>query len=411
VPTASTFAIVYAVDALVALAAAAVMWRRRDAPAATPLSVMLVGASFWAACDAVELFVPDKQFVSQFQYFGVIVCAPCFFEAAMVLSGEAARLTRTLRLAVWAIPLASLIFAWTNDWHHWLWTAILLPVGDSPFSTYKYGWWFWLLTAQNYILMVAASVVLIRGIRDVGRDFRTGMVIVLLATILPWLGNFAYNLKLGPWPGLNWLTLSLGLSGWLLVWVALREGLLDLLPQARGALIDMMADGVLVLDRAGHIIFSNGTARDVLALDQGVLLGAFGTPSLQEAPVDWRGETQVEAPAGRRWVELRVDPVFDRWGDLAGRIVVARDVTAHKELEDERERLIDELQDALRRVTQLEGLLPICASCHSVRDDAGAWNTLEDYVESRTPVEFTHAICPDCSARLYPELGPRAAAS
>jgi PAS domain-containing protein len=414
-PSATTFSIVYGIDALVALAAAAVMWRRRQAPAAPPLTGLLLGAAFWALCDAIELqvtTVAGKQLVSQLQYFGVVACAPCFFEAAMVLCGERWRMTRVVRFAVWSVPAASVGVAWTNDLHHWLWTAILLPAGNLPFATYKYGWWFWVLTAQNYVLMIAASALLVRGIRDVGRGFRTAMAVVLVATLLPWIGNVAYNLKLGPWPGLNWLTLSLGVSGWLLVWVVLREGLLDLLPQARGALIEMMADGVLVIDRAGRITFSNGTARDTLGLDQGALLSAFGTPSLQEAPVEWRGETQVDTAVGRRWLDLRVGPVFDRWGDLAGRIVVARDVTVHKELEDERERLIDELQEALRRVTQLEGLLPICAGCHNVRDDGGAWNTLEDYVETRTPVEFTHAICPDCAARLYPELGPtRAAAS
>jgi len=51
--------------------------------------------------------------------------------------------------------------------------------------------------------------------------------------------------------------------------------------------------------------------------------------------------------------------------------VVARHVTVQKELEDEREQLIDELQDALREVVQLEGLLPICASCRKMRDDTG----------------------------------------
>jgi len=52
-------------------------------------------------------------------------------------------------------------------------------------------------------------------------------------------------------------------------------------------------------------------------------------------------------------------------------LVVARHVTVQKELEDEREQLIDELQDALREVVQLEGLLPICASCRKMRDDTG----------------------------------------
>lgn len=29
---------------------------------------------------------------------------------------------------------------------------------------------------------------------------------------------------------------------------------------------------------------------------------------------------------------------------------------------------------------------------------------IAEYIGRRTPVEFTHAICPDCAARLYPEL-------
>ena len=90
--------------------------------------------------------------------------------------------------------------------------------------------------------------------------------------------------------------------------------------------------------------------------------------------------------------------------DRHGTRLRARDVTIQKELEDERERLIDELQEALRKVSQLEDLLPICASCRKVRDDHGYWGNVEEYFSSRAPVEFTHAICPDCAARLYPDI-------
>ena len=83
---------------------------------------------------------------------------------------------------------------------------------------------------------------------------------------------------------------------------------------------------------------------------------------------------------------------------------MARDVTAQKQLERDRERLIEELREALRRVTQLEGLLPVCAGCRSVRDDADGWMSIEKYVAAHTPVEFTHVICPDCMERLYPEF-------
>ena len=401
------FSLVYLLAAAIGLTAFAVIWPRRQAPGGRPLAYMLLAAAFWAVCDAIELHVPTvdgKRLVSQAQYIGVIAAAPLFFHAAMELAGHGARLQGKLLFAVWSVPVASLLFAWTNPWHRWLWTDILPPPGDSPFAVYQYGWWFWVLTAQNYILMVATTVVLLVAIRRVGRHFRTAMTVVLVAVILPWIGNAAYNMKLGPWPGLNWLTLSLGISGALLVWVVLREGLLDLLPQAREALIETMTDGVMMLDPQGNVIFANQAARQMIDSDDSTLAPAFGFNSLAAAVEPWRSEAQFEYGGVRRWLDLRIDPVHDRWGGVAGRLVVARDVTVQKELEDERERLIDELQDALRKVSQLEALLPICASCRKVRDDKGYWGHVEEYFTSRAPVEFTHGICPDCAVRLYPDI-------
>ena len=403
---ATAFSIVYGAAAVVAFAAFVVMWRRRGALGARPLALMMLAAGIWALADAVELQLPSidgKRLVSQIQYLGVASAAPFFFHAAMALAGRGQQLSWRLLAAVWAVPLISLVMAWTNPWHRLLWSNILPPRGDSPFATYEYGWWFWVLTAQHYLLMVAATVVLLGAIRRVGRAFRTTMVLLLLAVILPWIGNAAYNAKLGPWPGLNWLTLSLGVSGWLLIWAVLRGGLLDLLPQAREVLIEMMDDGVVVLDRDGAIMYGNRAARETLHLDSPNIAAAIGVVSMKHAPVDWRGESLVETGGLKRWLDLRVGPVFDRWGELAGRIVVARDVTPQKTLEDERERLVDELQEALRKVTSLEGMLPICAHCRNVRDDRGYWSRIEVYIGSRTPLEFTHAICPDCMGRFFPD--------
>jgi PAS domain-containing protein len=408
VTTATRFSLVYGVAAGIALVAFAVMWRRRGALGARPLALMMLAAGVWALADAVELQVPTiagKRLVSQIQYLGVVSAAPFFFHAAMALGGRGRDLSPRLLAAVWAVPLISLVMAWTSAWHGLLWSNIVAPLGASPFATYEYGWWFWVLTAQHYLLMAAATVVLLTAIRRVGRAFRTTMVLVVLAVMLPWIGNAAYNAKVGPWPGLNWLTLSLGVSGWLLVWAVLREGLLDLLPQAREVLIEMMGDGVLVLDRDGDIMYGNRAARQTLRLDSPSIAGAIGVISMKHAPVDWRGESLVEGGGVQRWLDIGVGPVFDRWGDLAGRIVVARDVTVQKNLEDERERLIDDLQDALRTVTTLEGMLPICAHCRNVRDDRGYWSRIEDYIGSRTPLEFTHAICPDCMGRFFPDPG------
>ncbi len=66
-----------------------------------------------------------------------------------------------------------------------------------------------------------------------------------------------------------------------------------------------------------------------------------------------------------------------------------------------------EQESALQEVKELQGLLPICASCKNIRDDAGYWNQIESYVQAHSSATFTHGICPDCMARMYPDMPSR----
>ncbi|MGA6924539.1 MAG: response regulator [Desulfosarcina sp.] len=71
----------------------------------------------------------------------------------------------------------------------------------------------------------------------------------------------------------------------------------------------------------------------------------------------------------------------------------------------EREALIAQLQKALQEVKTVTGLLPICASCKRIRNDADkSWQAIEEYIASHSDANFTHGICPECAHRLYPDL-------
>jgi PAS domain S-box-containing protein len=79
------------------------------------------------------------------------------------------------------------------------------------------------------------------------------------------------------------------------------------------------------------------------------------------------------------------------------------DNTARKRAEEERERLILDLKDAISRIRTLSGMLPICSSCKKIRDDKGYWEQIEVYVRNHTEADFSHGICPECAEKLYPE--------
>jgi uncharacterized protein YhdP len=62
-----------------------------------------------------------------------------------------------------------------------------------------------------------------------------------------------------------------------------------------------------------------------------------------------------------------------------------------------------ELSRAMANIRTLRGLVPICAACKKIRDDAGYWHQVEAYVHAHTEAEFTHGLCPECSPQYFPQ--------
>lgn len=93
-----------------------------------------------------------------------------------------------------------------------------------------------------------------------------------------------------------------------------------------------------------------------------------------------------------RWLLWNAAP------DIAENVIysAARDITARKQAEDERERLVRELQTALAEVRALREILPICSYCRRIRDDQDYWQTVESYISRHTKTRFSHGICPTC---------------
>jgi DNA-binding NarL/FixJ family response regulator len=97
--------------------------------------------------------------------------------------------------------------------------------------------------------------------------------------------------------------------------------------------------------------------------------------------------------------------LFRPFEDRELEIILEMALYRHR-MEQEREGLIRELQEALTQVRQLSGLLPICVSCKKIRDDRGYWGRVEEYIQKHSRAKFTHGYCPDCARRLMQGLKP-----
>ena len=116
-------------------------------------------------------------------------------------------------------------------------------------------------------------------------------------------------------------------------------------------------------------------------------------------------EVRVPLPSGDTYYLTTAKPILDDSGSVETVICTSKNITKRKLAEIALKNKHDELLKALKEIKTLSGLLPICASCKNIRDDKGYWTQIEGYIQAHSDAQFSHAICPACAKKLYPDLG------
>ena len=162
--------------------------------------------------------------------------------------------------------------------------------------------------------------------------------------------------------------------------------------------------GVMWLD---VLLFATGAfapAPEYLGIIKGSLLSRL-IISMVACPFLWvyfRWQSHVKgAPIENRPALAILRQVAEIQEELT---LAQQEIARRKALEQEREKLIVELQKALSEIKTLQGFLPICASCKKIRNDEGYWQQIEQYIQERSDAQFSHGICPECAKKLYPDF-------
>ena len=187
------------------------------------------------------------------------------------------------------------------------------------------------------------------------------------------------------------------------------------------AILESIEEAYFEVDLKGNFTFFNDSLSAILGYSQEELKGMnnrdymppetakeiynlFNEIYRTGKPIRKYGYEVIRKDGSQGFHELFASLIRDRNGKPIGFRGIAHDITERKLAENEREKLINELQDALAEVKKLSGLLPICSSCKKVRDDDGYWHQVEVYIRDHSEVEFSHGLCPECAKKLYPEI-------
>ncbi len=346
------------------VAALFMVWPRRNAVGGAALTGLLVAMLWWTLTTGLEQMVVGvnaKVTLSALSYPGA-VSVPVFFFVFCVQYTESDSWLPRPQWLLWVVPVFSVVAAFTNGWHHQLWTAFEPQPGNA--LLYLHGPLFWLMIGYSYLLLMAGVLVVILAFSRHDRAYLGQFGSVLIFALFPILGSLMYVMGLSPVPGMDPTPILFAITAAGLAWALLRQGLLSVIPIAQETVLHNLHDGVLVLDAAQRVAMVNQACCDWLGL-RGNLVGKPAGILLQPWPALLRAingeiedqEVLLDHPV-QRYVDLRRAVVSDDRGRVRGQVLVLRDINdlrrSDMELREANAKLttqlatIQTLQDGLR---------------------------------------------------------------
>jgi len=341
-------------------------WQRRSAIGAIWFALFLLSAAIWPLGYAFEVgssTLRIKIFWIQVQYIGIVAMPPFWLAFALHYVGKESWLTRRTITTLAFGSFITLLFVWTNEIHHWVWTDFGLTKPTEPLLR-TLGPYYWFHIASSYSLLFFAVVLLIRQFVRSPYLYRKQIFALLVGGMIPWCVNLLRVFDselLGSIP-LDLTPLVLALSSLPFTWSLFQFRFLDILPRAHNAIFQSIDDGVLVIDTSNRIVHINPAAQAIFtevvpdAVGQPVskLLGvelAQLPPLLQEKRES--REFVLASSQGERSFEVRLLPLTMHNQRLNGQLVVLHDMTARQAAESERDKSIKQLSENLFRTQAL----------------------------------------------------------
>ena len=384
---------------LLALAVAAIVARRHERVGARSLAWVMLALAFWSACSALELVAPSREaklLFANLAYVGIVSVPVLWVVFALEYAVGGRHLSRRHLIALSIVPATTLALVWTGPNHALMrQNTNLISLDGAAIVRRDFGPWFIVHTVYSYLLILSGAVLLLRVLVRSPYLYRRQAMTLLVASLLPLLGNIVYLVVPRSVIPVDVTPMSFAVTGAMIAYGLGRFGILDVVPAARDAVVEGMRDALLVMDADNHLVDLNESAAEILGR---TLRESIGIPisDLLPAPVELlrtRSEQQADiellSPQGvRHRYEARMSALYDGRGRLTGRLAVLRDVTQQRRAEQEREALLREVE---RRAQQLSALATELTQAEE-RERRRLAQTLHDHLQQLLVGAKMHVI-------------------
>lgn len=303
-----------------------------------PFFYLMLATAIWSFGYGVQLGANTRElimFCTYFSYIGIGLYPGLWTVFVLSFIGKSDWLTPLNKVLVFLIPVLTIIIVYTNSWHHLYYTSLSIESsGSMTFLTTTKGPWYLVFTLYFYSMLLWGAYLLLAKFKGADKLYKKQRNVILVAACIPWLFNIIYQLGfrlynyVDPTPFMFIVTTVVICIGFY------RYRLFDVVPIARGRIVEEMREGVLVLNRQNKVIDINpemcriiGREKDVVGSSVQSLLPGFQnldieTPSLKNE----LREMVIPHVDGDRIYSVSVTPVLEN-EVLTCSILLFKDIT------------------------------------------------------------------------------------
>lgn len=340
--------------------------QRRTTSGATCMIVFAMALAIWAISDFLyqQWSVPQSGlFLLSLAGLGAAILPTTLFAFALEYSDHGNCLNWRLLALLAVEPVLFQVFLWSEARPGLFFAGNgtetnLAILSNAPF--------FQIHTLYTFSLLLTAIIFIIRVFNRWPGAYRLQSGAILIGMLVPFLSDIIYLAGFNPVPDLVLTPLAYTVTGLTLSYALTRNCLLDLIPIPRETVVEGMKDGWMVLDTKDRIIDMNPAAETVVGLPRHKILGQPAEKNLRDWPNLCAAPTWLERSVDDKkalnvirsvkiqdeWrsLNLRADPLTDRDGKLLGHLLVWRDITDRRKVEEARQRARDEMFVLLRAI-------------------------------------------------------------
>ena len=342
-------------------------WRHRAVRGARTYAWFAAGQTLTIFGFLIELISPQlesKILWDKFQWLttSFLVILP-FLLFSVEFSDYQLRFPRLARGYWLGLPIAFTLVLLTDDIHHLLYPNPHLSAA-VPFAELQYDFTFVVYVYALFYVYGAnlfGLALLFRRARQKHNPqqfqywtIAIGFLIPIALSIFALAGIYISSQRdLSP--------ISLALGNLVVAWGLFRHRLFNLVPIARERVLENLTDSIIVVDASNRVVDINQVAMTNIGKTRAQVIGRSTEEVFDQWPelvdrVRDLDEAEFEIFADvlgeRRTYDLRITPLRDTDGQLAGKVFVSRDISSRKSLEEGYRKLSEDLEQRVRERTE-----------------------------------------------------------